>query len=639
MPTLLIALSDILLDPKNPIDLSKIPSYEALQIIKQSYGFLSDAVEISIENGIATITLPDEKSKKVNDALDWFDRGLKKAKQGDYQNAIQLLKRTLEYLPAHTDARRNLAMAYLESGDQDEALNQLIDVLRLDPKDAWGYILLGNIYVKHKEDRKTGEQFYKKALELNPKDPYLLNNYAAVKAENGQTDESQAMFEKAIEIDPSYPNSFFGLATLLLRMNRRKEALSFLEKLFAQPVSSDPRAAIVYDHSRALFKSLNEELADENYESIMAFVHSRANAVEGITGYPMEIIEDDSLQGVTAKSELAWRHKTNRHIIRHRSGSKSIVPHLIMHEMEHILLEHEAREAGKNKLFVVIEDQRRFGREQVQPDLHKLDDIGLDRSKQEEIISRWLFGLTNQLYNCPLDMVIEKRLYDKYTELRPYQFVSLAQTQTEYLKVLTEPEIQKISPRLVMRSSTAMNCAYTLFADWLFGNATEYSKPYKNSNVFALGEKLFLAFLSKPGEQYILVEEFARILKLEGWFTLEEDRIQAEQMQEGATNTDLLKQKESATVMYCLDTLKRFENMPLEKIKEISFEVGLVGTAGIDYTKPDRRYSLNSLPGEQFTGLQMLVFMYIGFKKIDPTVNTELDFEDAYQTAIKLFEA
>jgi len=141
-----------------------------------------------------------------------------------------------------------------------------------------------------------------------------------------------------------------------------------------------------------------------------------------------------------------------------------------------------------------------------------------------------------------------------------------------------------------------------------------------------------------PGEEYILVEEFARILKLEGWFTLEEDRVKTAQVQDGATNPDLLKQKESATVMYCLDTLKRFENMPLEKIKEIAFEVGLLGTAGIDYTNPDRRYSLKSLPGEQFTGLQMLVFMYVGFKKIDPTVNTGLDFEDAYEMALKLYE-
>ena len=89
--------------------------------------------------------------------------------------------------------------------------------------------------------------------------------------------------------------------------------------------------------------------------------------------------------------------------------------------------------------------------------------------------------------------------------------------------------------------------------------------------------------------------------------------------------------------MYCLDTLKRFEDLPNEKIKDIAFEVGLLGTKGIDYTKPDNRYSLKSLPGEQFTGLQMLVFMYVGFKKINPTVNTGLDFEDAYQIALKLF--
>ena len=78
--------------------------------------------------------------------------------------------------------------------------------------------------------------------------------------------------------------------------------------------------------------------------------------------------------------------------------------------------------------------------------------------------------------------------------------------------------------------------------------------------------------------------------------------------------------------------------MPLEKIREIAFEVGMIGTAGIDYTKPDRRYSLKSLPGGQFTGLQMLVFMYVGFKKIDPTVNTGLDFKDAYEIALKLYE-
>ncbi|MFH0992518.1 MAG: hypothetical protein V1799_21175 [bacterium] len=141
----------------------------------------------------------------------------------------------------------------------------------------------------------------------------------------------------------------------------------------------------------------------------------------------------------------------------------------------------------------------------------------------------------------------------------------------------------------------------------------------------------------KPGEEYILIQEFAEALGLQRWFSLEKEGTIVSSSVEGPTNLDLLKQKESATVMYCLDTLKRFENMPIDKIREIAFEVGMLGATGIDYTKPDRRYSLQALPGEQFSGLQLLVFIFVGFKKIDPTMNTGLDFEDAYQTALKLF--
>lgn len=660
MFSIVVSLKDFLVDPDSNIDLTMIPERDAIKLIAQAYGFLSSTVEITIKDGIIFVSVDDEKSKKADEAIEWFNRGIKKAKQGDYQGAIELLKRTLEYLPAHTDARRNLAMAYLELGETEEALNHLIDVLRLDPKDAWGFILLGNIYTKYKQDRKTGEPFYKKAYELNPNDSYLLNNYAAVKAENGQLEEAELMFNKAIEVNPSYPNSYYGLASLLSTLERNPEALIILTKLFDQPISTDPRSAQVYEHSRMFFRTIHEKLADQNYESIMAFIHARANAVEGITGFAVQIVEDASLQDVTAKSELAWKHQTHQHKIRHRPGSKSIVPHLIMHEMEHILLEYEAREVGANRLFVVTSEQRQFARKQIQDDLDKLNELGLDQQKREEISSRWLYGMTNQLYNCPLDMIIESRLYDSYPELRPFQFVSLAQTQREYLQVLTDSDLKKLTPRLLFRSSLAMNCSYAIFTDWLYNNATEYSKPYKASNVFALGERLFSAFLSKSqgdafgtsksqrdhfvtsmnsqSEEFKLIEEFADLLGLRGWFSLVPDEQETKTQPEGTTNPELLKQKESATVMYCVDTLKRFENMPQDKIREIAFEVGMLGTSGIDYTKPDRRYSLKALPGEQFSGLQLLVFMYVGFKKFEPTMDTGLDFKDAYEMALKLFE-
>jgi len=241
-------------------------------------------------------------------------------------------------------------------------------------------------------------------------------------------------------------------------------------------------------------------------------------------------------------------------------------------------------------------------------------------------------------------MVIEKRLYDKYEVLRPAQFVSLEKTQLEYLTILTDPDLRRISPHLIYRASLAMNCAYAIFTDWLYDGATEYSLPYKSSAVYSIGEKLFDVFLSQqaskviPSEEYDLIKQFARILRLEGWFSIELDSSQPDTSPEGPTNIGLLKQKEAATVMYCLDALKRFQSMSKERIQEIAFEVGMLGTAGIDYSKPDRRYSLKSLPGEQFTGLQLLVFMFVGFKKTDPALNSGLDFDDAYRMALTLFE-
>ena len=644
MSTIIIALSDILLDPKQPVDLSSLPTDEASRLIRDSYGFLSAAVEVQIDNGVATITLPEAKSREVEEALEWFDRGIKKARRGDYEGAKKLLAKTLEYLPAHTDARRNLAMAHLETGNYDEALDHLIDVLRLDPKDVWGYILLGNTYAKYQGDFVTAEPFYKKAYALNPNDPYLLNNYAALKVHNGQFDHAEQMFHQAIQADASYPHSYLGLAILHSNRTKNIEAIEPLRQLFTKASADDPRSKPVFEQARVLYATLNRQTAEENHDVLMTFIESRAKAVEAITGFAVEITEDNSLTGVTAKSLIAWKHHTNQHRILHKTASPVIVPHLIAHELEHILLEHEARSANVNQQFVVRGSHREYAQNLIRDDVQKLLKEEFSPEQLTETENSWINGLTNQLYNCPLDMVIEKRLYDKYEVLRPAQFVSLEKTQLEYLTILTDPDLRRISPHLIYRASLAMNCAYAIFTDWLYDGATEYSLPYKSSAVYSIGEKLFDVFLSQqaskmiPSEEYDLIKQFARILRLEGWFSLESDSSQADTSPEGPTNIGLLKQKEAATVMYCLDALKRFQSMSKERIQEIAFEVGMLGTAGIDYSKPDRRYSLKALPGEQFTGLQLLVFMFVGFKKIDPALNSGLDFDEAYRTAMTLME-
>ncbi|MCB8978658.1 MAG: hypothetical protein H6657_14655 [Ardenticatenaceae bacterium] len=102
------------------------------------------------------------------------------------------------------------------------------------------------------------------------------------------------------------------------------------------------------------------------------------------------------------------------------------------------------------------------------------------------------------------------------------------------------------------------------------------------------------------------------------------------------TNEDLLKTKTPATAMYCLSALRRFDKMTREEIQSIVFEIATLGQNGLDYASPDQKYVLKTIPGEQFSGLQLMCLMYVGFKDIEPTMDVGFDLREPYEMALKL---
>ncbi len=112
-----IPLKHIILDPVKPVDLSVIPELDAIELIKESYGFLSSAIDVSIQNGIASIKLQEQRAEKISEALKFYQKGVGDAQQGSYDKAIKDFERVIAVIPQHIDARRNLAMAHLEKGN------------------------------------------------------------------------------------------------------------------------------------------------------------------------------------------------------------------------------------------------------------------------------------------------------------------------------------------------------------------------------------------------------------------------------------------------------------------------------------------------------------------------------------------
>lgn len=91
-------------------------------------------------------------------------------------------------------------------------------------------------------------------------------------------------------------------------------------------------------------------------------------------------------------------------------------------------------------------------------------------------------------------------------------------------------------------------------------------------------------------------------------------------------------------VMYCLGALERFEPLSPQEVRKIGLEIAVLGTGGIDPNDADRRYTLKSLPGE-YSGLQLLCFMFVAFRAVAPDRDIGFDVSREYDTALVLHTA
>jgi len=89
-------------------------------------------------------------------------------------------------------------------------------------------------------------------------------------------------------------------------------------------------------------------------------------------------------------------------------------------------------------------------------------------------------------------------------------------------------------------------------------------------------------------------------------------------------------------IMYCLAALKKFKELGNEKAQAITYEIAMLGRGGLDINNPEKKYTLKSLPGE-FTGMQLISYMYVGLKQKDPSLDPGIDLENEYKAALDLF--
>ncbi len=604
---------------------------------------------VSIEIDTPTILAQDVDYQKV----------IAFCEKGKYADAKPILKKLIEKNPAISEYHRIMGQILSDEGEQEEAINCLIDALRWDSKNGWALLMMGNIFAKFKDDVPTAMKYYDQAQIANPKDNITINNIGANLMQQGKLEEAKKYFYEALKINDQYANTHFALGMIAeleadfqsafystiqaIKLNKSKDVLYQNSVRQALEIS---KKIIATDTGKKIFREYRHKLEFDSDRKI-------------------DIIQDEEIP-TAAKFEFAENYDRETHIVKYKP-SYPAVEHLIMHELVHLDFVIEARKGELNQLFISTQNHKTEFIKGLEPTIKKFNKMGISEKSIADYCSNLFEGMNRQIFNTPIDLFIENFLYNEFAELRPFQFISLYNMLQEGLKAVTDKKIVELSPKDIISKSKVYNIVNAIQFKELFG--FDFIKDFNATpSEMKLATDFYDEYLQykedkEPAEEYELVLHWAEDLKVDKNFELVNEHeyrtkrtdidnllSSIEKDPYDLESKDPYKQREMdkfqksqeqiginmAVAMFMVDALQFFEGKPQEEIKKIAFEIATQGTQGY---RPDKdNYRINSIKDKTFSGYHILAYYYVSWSLAIPEMVSQLNlpYEAEYKMALTM---
>ena len=156
-------------------------------------------------------------------------------KKDRIEEAVVCLRKALKIYPAFLEAQLRLGAAYMDLQQWDSAEEALKRTLEINPKTVNAYLALGEVYARQKKYSAAA-----KALSdgLVIEDRSWLGHFALARVYYASGDLSRAARQVglAIQLNKSFPDAHFLAASILLKVDNRRDALEqFQEYLRLAP--------------------------------------------------------------------------------------------------------------------------------------------------------------------------------------------------------------------------------------------------------------------------------------------------------------------------------------------------------------------------------------------------------------------
>ncbi|WP_299780486.1 tetratricopeptide repeat protein [uncultured Formosa sp.] len=625
-----------------------------LDILLKYYTIDGIVPEIDISKEFATITIDIEKQILVESK---YTQLINLCEKGQLEEALVSAKKLVEEHPNVSEYYRILGQIFSDLGNQDEAVNSLIDALRWNPKNEYALIMMGNIFAKFMKDINTAMIYYNQVLEISPNDNITLNNIGANLMQLGKTEEAVSYFEKAIEANPEYPNTYFALAMVADIDENYSKAFKYALKSITKNNNKDQMygkalklAIDSATHLTSLFKT--EKFIDLKIDETLKFTDKEIR------------IEKDETIPTAAKIEIAENYDRDYHLVKFKPNYPAVA-HLVLHELMHLILAEEAREVDSNKLFIsnnTFKSKFLFALEKYSNKMHK---EGYKEEAITKLLESLFDGINRQVYNTPIDLFIEDRIFNENPEFRPLQFLSLLSLIQEGIEATTNDTIVERMPVGVLSKSKIFNIIHALHFKNLFSvDLVAEHKPTKRE--LNQASELYNEYLEyredkEPGEEYELVQHWAEDLKLDAYFelvfeseyrrktvesileeinedpfNLNEPNLSNDRKMKKFLNQHKDKDLNHAVAMHMVSALEYLKNLSKEQVKVLAFEFATLGMSGLDPNKDG--YTIPSIEGKSFSGYKALAYYYVSWATSIPEMlgQLQLPFDKEYEIAKKL---
>jgi Tfp pilus assembly protein PilF len=182
---------------------------------------------------------------------------------------LAVSKKALKYFPSNAMLYYFNGIAYLDKKDYKQAVKSCVRAIELQPEDKTSvlsdmYASLGDAY-NSLNDFENSDSAYEKALQLNPDNPSVLNNYSYYLSERSvRLHDAERMSKRSLEIRPEEATFLDTYGWILYKQGKFKEAKTYIERALKASALPD---GTLYDHLGDINYKLNDvESAVQNWK-------------------------------------------------------------------------------------------------------------------------------------------------------------------------------------------------------------------------------------------------------------------------------------------------------------------------------------------------------------------------------------